>query len=114
MQNFSIKDSDRTTADSFPTLFGSRMSMWFSDKQTKSTATDLETTKEHNYEVKLSESQYQEQDSSSTLSTGQSHHEGATSAGDVQMQNVPFQPGNSSGIPDLPHHTHTNALCFWN
>ncbi|KAH6774177.1 hypothetical protein C2S53_009291 [Perilla frutescens var. hirtella] len=100
MQSLSIKDSDRTTADSFPTLFGSRMSMWFSAKQpelsvSKSVATELETTKEHDYHVKLSESQYQEQDSSSTLSTGQSHHEGATSAGsDIQMQNVSFEPGS--------------------
>lgn len=100
MQSLSIKDSDRTTADSFPALFGSHMSMWFSNNQpelsvSKSVATELQTTKVHNYHVKFSESQYQEQDSSSTLSTGQSHHEGATSAGsDIQMQNVPFQPGS--------------------
>ncbi|XP_057776364.1 nuclear transcription factor Y subunit A-7-like isoform X2 [Salvia miltiorrhiza] len=77
------------------------MPMWFSAKQpeipvSKSVATELEATKEHDfYHLKLSDSHYQEQDSSSTLSTDQSHshHEGSTSAGsDVQMKNVSFQP----------------------
>lgn len=63
------------------------------------------TTAEHHYHVKLSESQYQEQDSSS--STGQSHHEVATSArNNFHMQKVMFQPGNN-GIP--PEH---DTLCF--
>ena len=78
------------------------MTMWFSGKQleipvsnSKSMATETETTKGRDYyHLKLSE-----QDSSSTLSTDQSHHEGSTSAGsDVQMKNLSFQPGNNSSI----------------
>lgn len=104
MQNLSNQHPDRTTADSFATLFGSRVSMWFSTKQphvsrSKSVATELETTTEHHYHAKFSESQYQEQDSSSTLSTGQSHHEAAISARrNFHTQNVSFQPGNGWSI----------------
>ncbi|KAI3454171.1 hypothetical protein Pfo_010834 [Paulownia fortunei] len=98
MQSLSNKDHDRTTADSFETLFGSRLSLWFSTIQPqfslpKNVATELETTAEHHYHVKLSDSQYQEQDSS-TLSIGQSHHEAATSArSNFHMQHFSFQPG---------------------
>ncbi|KAK4422195.1 Nuclear transcription factor Y subunit A-3 [Sesamum alatum] len=98
MQSLSHKDTDQTTADSLATLFGGRSSLWFSTKQpkvslSKSVAAELETTGEH-YHVKLSESQYQEQDSSSSLSTEQSHHEAANSAkSNSHMQNISFQPG---------------------
>ncbi|KAG6414521.1 hypothetical protein SASPL_121893 [Salvia splendens] len=86
MQTLSIEDSDRTTtADSFPTLFATHTPMWFSNKQPVSKS--VETTKDRSfYHLKLSEPQCQDQDSSSTLSTDQSHHEGSTSSGsDVQM-----------------------------
>ena len=92
MQTLSIKD---TTADSLPTLFATRTPMWFSNKQPVSKS--VETTKDRSYyHLKLSEPQCQDQDSSSTLSTDQSHHEGSNSAGsDVQM---PSQLGNNIPI----------------
>ncbi|KAK4401245.1 Nuclear transcription factor Y subunit A-3 [Sesamum angolense] len=98
MQSLSHKDTDQTTADSLATSFGGRSSLWFSTKQpkislSKSAVTELETTGEHHYHVKLSEPRYQEQDSSS-LSSEQSHHEAANSAkSDSHMQNISFQPG---------------------
>ncbi|XP_042066645.1 nuclear transcription factor Y subunit A-3-like isoform X1 [Salvia splendens] len=86
------------------------MTMWFSGKQLeipvpKSMATETETTKERDfYHLKLSEPQRQDQDSSSTLSTDQSHHEGSTSAGsDLQMKNVSFQPEYFSHQVQMEH-----------
>lgn len=90
--------SNKDTVDSSATLFGgNRMHMLFSTKlpEASVSADELDNTTEHHYHVKLSESQYQEQDSSSSLSTGQSHHEAPTSArSNFHMQNVMFQPGS--------------------
>ncbi|PIN24001.1 hypothetical protein CDL12_03304 [Handroanthus impetiginosus] len=96
MQNLSNKETARTTADSYATLFGSRSSLWFSTKQPQqSVDTELENTAGHHHHVKLSEAQYQEQDSSSTLSSEKSHHESATSVrSNFHVQNISFQPGS--------------------
>lgn len=114
MHTFSEKESGPTAADSLGTLFGSRLPMRFSTKQqpqfslSKSVSAETETTTEHHHHVKFSESQYQEQDSSSTLSSGQSHHEAATSArNNFHIQSVTFQPGNDWDYPSI-------TLCFPN
>ncbi|KAK6118328.1 hypothetical protein DH2020_047899 [Rehmannia glutinosa] len=86
----SNKHDDQTTADSVTTLFGGRLSLWFPTKQSHllSRPKCVENTTEYDFHVKLSESYYKEHDSNSTLSTGQSHHEGATSAkNNFHMQN---------------------------
>ncbi|EYU29332.1 hypothetical protein ABFS82_05G137000 [Erythranthe guttata] len=102
MQMFSDKESGRNTADSsYKALFGSHLPMSFTNKEpafslSKSVSNETATTAEGDYHVKLSEStQYQEHDSSSTLSSGQSHHKAATSAkSNFHMQNSTFQPGS--------------------
>ncbi|KAL3645999.1 hypothetical protein CASFOL_011179 [Castilleja foliolosa] len=71
---------------------GGRLSLWFPTKQPQhSLPNNVETEKEHIFShVKLSVSQ----DSSSTLSSGQSNLEVATSAkSDAHAQNISFQPG---------------------
>ncbi|KAL8498907.1 hypothetical protein ACS0TY_022032 [Phlomoides rotata] len=89
MLSLSNKDTDRTTADLSATLFGNSIPMLFSTKPPEASV----STAEHHFPVQLSESQHQEQDSSS--STGQSHHDAATSArSNFPMQNVMFQPGS--------------------
>ncbi|KAL7112241.1 hypothetical protein ACP275_05G140100 [Erythranthe tilingii] len=102
MQMFSDKESGRNTADSYKALFGSHLPMSFTNKGpafslSKSVSNETETTAERDYHhVKLSEStRYQEHDSSSTLSSGQSRHKAATSPkSNFHMQNSTFQPGN--------------------
>ncbi|KAL1557282.1 nuclear transcription factor Y subunit A-3-like [Salvia divinorum] len=109
MQTLSIKDSDRTTmADSYPTLFATRTPMWFSNKQPETPISkSVETKKDRSfYHLMLSEPQCQDQDSSSTMSTDQSHHEGSTSAGsDVQMssQLVATSCGNAEYFSQMEH-----------
>ncbi|KAL3633545.1 hypothetical protein CASFOL_022307 [Castilleja foliolosa] len=73
---------------------GGRLSLWFPTKQTQhSLPNGAETETEFNFShVKLSVSQ----DSSSTMSSGQSNLEAATSAkSDTHAQNISFQPGIS-------------------
>ncbi|GFP91375.1 nuclear transcription factor y subunit a-3 [Phtheirospermum japonicum] len=92
MQSILNKHCDQTTADSFAPSIGGRLSLWFPTKQPQhSLPNSAETETEYNFShVKLSVSQ----DSSSTLSSGQSNLEAATSAkSDFHAQNISFQPG---------------------
>ncbi|KAL3838618.1 hypothetical protein ACJIZ3_023209 [Penstemon smallii] len=84
MQSLSNKDSDRTIG------FGR-----FSTEQLQlSLSKNVATAAEYQYHVKQSKSLYQEHDSSSTLSTGKSHHGASTlPRSNLNMQSIPFQPG---------------------
>lgn len=97
MQSVLSKDSGHTIA--FDSISSSP---WFSTKQLQlslskcGAAAEPENTSEHCYShAKQSDTPYQEQDSSSSLSSGQAHHEGATLArSNSNMQNISFRPGN--------------------
>nr|CAM12540.1 YA2 [Antirrhinum majus] len=85
----SDKNSNKTSA-SF---------QWFRTNQpqfslSKTVTTELETAAESHFHLKDSDFPYQEPDSSSTLSTEQSHSEATTLArSNLNMQNISFQPG---------------------
>ncbi|KAL2517930.1 nuclear transcription factor Y subunit A-5 [Abeliophyllum distichum] len=97
MLNSSSKDQDQTTPDSLATFFGTRSSLCHSIRQqqsslSKGAAAETESAEEHYFDVKQSGSQFHKQDSFSTLSIGQSHHEvAAMERANSYMQNIACQ-----------------------
>ncbi|KAL6512232.1 hypothetical protein OROHE_019844 [Orobanche hederae] len=96
MQSLSEPDKHhgQTTDDSYATSYsGGYISMWFPTKQSQlSLPNDIEMKTGYNRHLKLSESQYHEQDSSSTLSVGSRIH----------PQNDPFRTARNeeSSLPN--------------
>ncbi|KAK4372992.1 hypothetical protein RND71_008376 [Anisodus tanguticus] len=84
---------------SFAPLFVSCSSMWNSGDQpehapSKSVLTGVESALKHHSDIKQSEAQFQDQDSTSTLSTGQSNHvETTMEKSNTVLQNVAAHPG---------------------
>ncbi|XP_060208564.1 nuclear transcription factor Y subunit A-3-like isoform X2 [Lycium barbarum] len=99
MLSFSKKGCPGKDGQSFAPLFMSCSSMWNSSDQpehapSKSVLTGVDSALEHHSDIKKSESQFQDQDSTSTLSTGQSNHaETAMAKSNTVLQNVAAHPG---------------------
>ncbi|PHT40656.1 hypothetical protein CQW23_19510 [Capsicum baccatum] len=100
MLSFSKKGCPGKESQSFTPLFVSCSSMWNSSEK---------SALKHHSDIKKSESQFQDLDSTSTLSTGQSNHvEAAMGKSNTVLQNVAAHPG-WGGIYDLQEETGTNA-----
>lgn len=99
MISFSQKGVCGKEGQSFTPLFVNCSSMWSSGEQpenapSKSVLTGAESASKCHFNIKQSESQYQDQDSTSTLSTGQSDHvETPMAKSNTVLQNVALHPG---------------------
>lgn len=97
---------------SFAPLFVSCSSMWNSSDQLEhapSKKTGVESALKHHSDIKKSESEFQDQDSTSTLSTGQSNHvEAAMGKSKTVLQNLTAHPG-WGGILDVQAESGTKA-----
>lgn len=97
----SCNKDDRSTDQSLTPFFITCSSLWNSTEQRryspgKSIITGPESSANEFHHVKHSESQFQEQDSSSTLSTCQSHYTMADAArNSTCVENVGKQHGNT-------------------
>ncbi|XP_015085134.1 nuclear transcription factor Y subunit A-8-like [Solanum pennellii] len=114
MLSFSKKGGPGKEGQSFAPLFVSCSSMWnSSDKAeyapSKKVLTGVESALEHHSDIKKSECQFQDQDSTSTLSTGQSNHvEAAMGKSNTVLQNVAVHPG-WGGTYEVQAESGTNA-----
>ncbi|KAL6528818.1 hypothetical protein OROMI_028994 [Orobanche minor] len=106
MQSLSEPDKhhSQTIDDSYATSYsGGYISMWFPTKQSQlSLPNSIEMKTGYNRHLKLSESQYQEQGSSSTLSIGSHFH----------LQNDPFQTDFISHQVQMEHHHNQPLDCI--
>ncbi|PHT41040.1 hypothetical protein CQW23_19894 [Capsicum baccatum] len=86
--------------------------MWNSSDQLEhapSKKTGVESALKHHSDIKKSESEFQDQDSTSTLSTGQSNHvEAAMGKSKTVLQNLTAHPG-WGGILDVQAESGTKA-----
>ncbi|KAK4706289.1 hypothetical protein R3W88_034159 [Solanum pinnatisectum] len=114
MLSFSKKGGPGKEGQSFAPLFVSCSSMWnSSDKPeyapSKKVLTGVESALKHHSDIKKSECQFQDQDSMSTLSTGQSNHvEAAMGKSNTVLQNVAVHPG-WGGTYEVQAESGTNA-----
>ncbi|CAN4127033.1 unnamed protein product [Withania somnifera] len=112
MRCFSKKGGHGKEGQSFAPLFVSCSSMWNSSDQLEhapSLKTGVESALKHHSDIKKSESEFQDQDSTSTLSTGQSNHvEAAMGKSKTVLQNFTAHPG-WGGIYDVQAESGTKA-----
>nr|WMB96649.1 hypothetical protein [Solanum melongena] len=112
MLSFSKKGGHGKEGQSFAPLFVSCSSMWNSSDQLEhapSKKTGVESALKHHSDIKKSESEFQDQDSTSTLSTGQSNHvEAAMGKSKTVLQNFTAHPG-WGGILDVQAESGTKA-----
>lgn len=102
--SFSKKEGDQTAAQLFTPMSMTSSSLWNSTDQpenplSESADTGQKSAPQRGLHMKQTESQLQDQDNTSTLSTGQSHQ---TVASNCHMQKVGPQPGEiSNNLKDL-------------
>ncbi|PHT94561.1 hypothetical protein T459_02443 [Capsicum annuum] len=94
--SLSMLGSHGKEGQSFAPLFVSCSSLWNSNNQTEhapSKKTRVESTLKHHSDIKKSEYEFQDQDSTSTLSTGQSNHvEAAMGKSKTVLENLIAHP----------------------